>query len=123
LSDLRKSEVSDGTLTVRIARDGSAQVVSLCGELDLANAGTAEAELETALADGTGVVVDMRALEFIDSTGMALLVASLNRVGGDGKLTFVPSATPAVNRVLDLTGIAERLPVANGSAAGLLNAI
>jgi anti-anti-sigma factor len=127
LSDLRNSvrnsEVSDGTLTVRVARNGNAQVVALRGELDLANAGTAEGELETALADGSRVVVDMRALEFIDSTGIALLVASLNRAGADGKLTFVPSATPAVNRVLDLTGVAERLPVANGSAAGLLDAI
>jgi anti-anti-sigma factor len=55
----------------------------------------------------------MRELEFIDSTGIALLVAALgNNNGGEEKVHFIPSSAPAVTRVLELTGLSERLPLA-----------
>lgn len=103
-------EIADGTLEVRTAESDGTQVVSLCGELDLANAPTAETALEKALQQGRRVVVDMRELEFIDSTGIALLVTALGH-GGEAELGFVPSASQAVNRVFELTGLADRLPL------------
>jgi len=104
--------IADGTLEVQTAEEDGAHVIALRGELDLANAGTAESALEKALQDDADVIVDMRELEFIDSTGIALLVASLS---GDGKsqIRFIPSTSPAVTRVLELTGLAERLPLAD----------
>jgi anti-anti-sigma factor len=107
-------EIADGTLVVRTGRDGDSRVIALCGELDLANAGTAERALESCLEDGgsSSVIVDMRELEFIDSTGIALLVATLGAGEADAsRVRFVPSASPAVSRVLELTGLAERLPL------------
>ncbi|HEX3324913.1 MAG TPA: STAS domain-containing protein [Solirubrobacterales bacterium] len=106
-------DIADGTLEVRTAKDGDTYVISLCGELDLANAGTAETALEASLADdASNVVVDMRELEFIDSTGIALLVAALGHNGDEDRVRFIPSPAPAVTRVLELTGLAERLPLA-----------
>jgi len=106
-------EIVDGTLAVRTSRSGDAAVVALRGELDLANAGTAEAALEACFEDGGGsVVVDMSELEFIDSTGIALLVTTLGRNDGGATVRFVPSSFPSVVRVLELTGLAERLPLA-----------
>jgi anti-anti-sigma factor len=106
-------EIADGTLVVRTSKDGDNQVVSLCGELDLANAGTAESALGAALeTNDTQVVVDMSELEFIDSTGIALLVTAIGHDGDAARVRFVPSASPAVTRVLELTGLAERLPLA-----------
>jgi anti-sigma B factor antagonist len=106
-------EVADGTLVVRTALCGEAKLISLCGELDLANAGTAEAALAASFDDGTvPVVIDMRELEFIDSTGIALLVAALGRNEEGAEVRFIPSTSPAVSRVLELTGLAERLPLA-----------
>jgi anti-sigma B factor antagonist len=105
-------EVADGTLQVRTAKDGGTHVISLCGELDLANAGTAESALESSLREKVDVIVDMRELEFIDSTGIALLVAVIGRDGGS-EIRFIPSTSPAVVRVLELTGLAQRLPLAD----------
>jgi anti-sigma B factor antagonist len=105
-------EIADGTLEVRTTKDGETYVISLCGELDLANAGTAEAALEASLQQERHVVIDMRELEFIDSTGIALLVAALGR-DGEAEISFVPSTSQAVKRVLELTGLADRLPLAN----------
>jgi anti-sigma B factor antagonist len=106
-------EIADGTLVVRSIENDGSRVVAFAGELDLANAGTAESALENSLADGTlPVIVDMRELEFIDSTGIALLVAAIGRNDGETKISFIPSASPAVTRVLELTGLAARLPLA-----------
>jgi anti-anti-sigma factor len=107
-------DIADGTLVVRTAKEGDTHVICLCGELDLANAATAEAALEEPFAgNASRVVVDMSELEFIDSTGIALLVAALARNDGEDRIRFIPSAAPAVTRVLELTGLAERLPQAD----------
>ena len=106
-------DIADGTLVVRTAKEGDAHVISLCGELDLANADTAKTALDTSLAEDTSqVVIDMRELEFIDSTGIALLVAALGNNGSETRVRFIPSSAPAVTRVLELTGLSERLPLA-----------
>jgi anti-sigma B factor antagonist len=107
-------EISDGTLVVRTTRNGGSHVVALCGELDLANASTAETALEASLDDnGAPVIVDMRELEFIDSTGIALLVSALSHNEDETRISFLPSPAPEVTRVLELTGLAERLPLAS----------
>lgn len=112
MSTEQQHEIADGTLVVRTARNGNTQVVSLCGELDLANATTAESALDACFENGdASVVVDMSALEFIDSTGIALLVAALGRTEEE-RIRFIPSTAPAVTRVLELTGLAQRLPLA-----------
>jgi anti-sigma B factor antagonist len=106
-------DIADGTLVVRVEKQQGTHTIALCGELDLANAATAEAELKASLETaGTEVIVDMRELEFIDSTGIALLVATLGHNGDEARIRFIPSSSPAVTRVLDLTGLAERLPLA-----------
>jgi|SRR5689334_3940847 len=106
-------EITDGTLVVRSQENDGSRVVALVGELDLANTATAERALEGFLAeDSPPVVVDMRELEFIDSTGIALLVSALSRNETGARVSFVPSDSPAVARVLELTGLAERMPLA-----------
>ncbi|MET0557300.1 MAG: STAS domain-containing protein [Solirubrobacterales bacterium] len=110
----QQRDVADGTLAVRAHLNGSAQVISFSGELDLANAATAELELSAAMASDSQVVVDLRELEFIDSTGIALLIAALGRCEEGRELRFVPSQSAAVNRVLALTGVAARLPLLDG---------
>jgi anti-anti-sigma factor len=110
-------ELSDGALLVRVAQNGADCVVALRGELDLANAATAEGELDAALAQEGAVTVDLRELEFIDSTGIALLVRAMGRNSDAAKLRFVRSEFAAVNKVLELTGVAERMAFAGGFTA------
>lgn len=109
----QQREIADGTLVVRSLENDGSRVVAFAGELDLANAGTAERALQSSLEDPSApVIVDMRELEFIDSTGIALLVSALSRNEGGDRVSFIPSDSPAVTRVLELTGLAERLPLA-----------
>jgi anti-sigma B factor antagonist len=105
------SEIQDGPLTVRTALDGERIRLSLVGELDLSNAHTVESVLEEAYGEGKDVLVDLGPLEFLDSTGIALLVRSLSGSNG-ARLSFLPSESDAVRRLLNMTGLDQRLPLA-----------
>lgn len=102
-------ESQDGTLTLRASENGSACVLALAGELDLSNAPSFSSELERLEVAGTPVKIDLGQLEFIDSTGIAILVGAYQRLGD--RLTVAPSRSEAVKRVLALTGLDEKLSI------------
>jgi anti-anti-sigma factor len=103
-------EIRDGLLAVRLAGDEDRCVVVLEGEMDLSNTSVAEEALREATADAPGrIVIDMRKLSFIDSTGIALLVRLLQEDQEAGRLRFLPSRFEEVTRVLRVTGIDEKL--------------
>lgn len=102
-----KSEIKDGLLTVRQSSDGDRICIALDGELDLSNAQTVEAPLLAALGSGQDVLVDLSQLEFIDSTGISLLVMAL-KIKESG-LSFLPCESDEVRRLLDLTGLDQRM--------------
>ena len=100
-----------GSLSVRSRRDGDAHVVELIGELDLDGAPAVEEELLAAEAtDATSIVVDLGALQFIDSTGIRLIVMAAER-NEDGRLTL-RRGTKQVQRVFEITDLVDRLPFA-----------
>jgi anti-sigma B factor antagonist len=107
-------EVRDGMLTLRISIDAATQTLALVGELDMANAATLASELENleATAGTEPITIDMSELEFIDSTGIAVLVAAYRRAngGGESRLRFIRSRATGVQRVMDVTGLEKELP-------------
>jgi anti-sigma B factor antagonist len=113
--------MQDGTLTVRVSESDSGCTLALVGELDLANAATLKAALERTESASSGTLqIDLSELAFIDSTGIALLVATHRRLLGSDRLRIVPSRTNAVRRVMALTGLDAELPFAadNGTKTG-----
>jgi anti-sigma B factor antagonist len=100
-------QVHDGLLAVQQTSEGEQLRVAFSGEMDLANAETAGLTLREALSSGKRVVVDLARLEFLDSTGVAMLVNAI-REGGE-RLSFLPSKHAAVTRLLTLTGLDERM--------------
>ena len=95
---------------VHLQPRADAALLAVSGELDIASA----PELEQALAQihpeqTKLVVVDLRGLEFMDSTGLSIIVRAHQRLSEqDCELTLV-KGPPQVQRLLDLTGVAERL--------------
>lgn len=102
------AELKDGLLRVQRSIDSDRVLLALHGELDLANAKTLEASLLEAFASGKQVVVDLGKLEFLDSTGISLLVMAMGRPDGD-RLSFQPSESDGVRRLLNLTGLDKRM--------------
>jgi anti-anti-sigma factor len=102
------TEIKDGLLIVQQTQDDDCTQLALHGELDLANAHTFELTLHEALHRGDKVVVDLAKLEFLDSTGISMLVMALRAPHAE-QLSFLPSESPEVCRLLSLTGMDERL--------------
>jgi anti-sigma B factor antagonist len=105
---LDNAPVQDGLLTVDRADEGARVRLSLQGELDLSNAGTLEAALAAAIDSGKKVLVDLGKLEFLDSTGVALIVKTLGRPDAE-RFSFLPSESSAVRRLLSMTGLDQRM--------------
>lgn len=57
------------------------------------------------------LVVDMAAVDFIDSSGLQLLVTVLKRQRGHGGTVAVVNASPTTQKVMRLTGIDTLVPV------------
>jgi anti-sigma B factor antagonist len=95
---------------VEVATKGEASVVSVAGELDLASSPTLEAELQRVSAsDIPLVIVDLSQLEFMDSTGLSVLVRAHQRAEENGQRFGLINGSQQVQRLLTLTGVAERL--------------
>jgi anti-anti-sigma factor len=102
-------------LAVGVFDDAGNRVIRVGGELDLATVPALEEELEAAIGSPSdAVVVDLSDLDFIDSTGIAVLVRAIGQSNGSGRLRFVPSRAEGVNRVLAMTGVSERMTLADG---------
>jgi anti-anti-sigma factor len=87
-------------LTVEITEQAEAYLVAIGGELDLATVATLERELQP-LA-GRRVILDLRSLDFMDSSGISLLLR-LSRAN-PGSIT-IERTSPAVERLLRAIGL------------------
>jgi anti-sigma B factor antagonist len=91
--------------------DGGVHVFTVRGELDMNTAPELERNLENALAGGdASVMLDLSECEFIDSTGIALIVRAWQRLdrdaGGEGKGRLVLCCiNHQVRRLLKITGV------------------
>ena len=90
------------------------RAISVRGELDLSTAPELEGPLEETLESGEGsVLIDLSQCEFIDSTGIALIVRAWQRLnsGENGRVLVLCSHNAQVRRVLEITGIELSIPV------------
>jgi anti-anti-sigma factor len=110
-----------GQFRVEVRSEGKAAVVVVSGELDLASGPELERALEQ-LADPPTelLVIDLRQVEFMDSTGLSIIVKAHQRFADAGRQLALVRGTSQVQRLLDLTGVAERLPLVD-SPEELLN--
>lgn len=97
--------------------DDGIRVIAVRGELDLSTAPELEGPLEEAVSAGdASVLIDLSECEFIDSTGIALIVRTWQRLDaaadGDGSgRVIICSCNDQVRRVLEITGLELSIPI------------
>ena len=84
--------------------DGTVRI-ALTGELDMAAAPSLERIL-SGLADAN-VVLDISDLEYLDSSGLAVLVAAHSRAADAGRSVSFTAPPPPIRRVFSVTGLSD----------------
>jgi len=99
-------------LELRIEQDQGTPRLVLSGELDLASAESLDSRLKQLESDQPKLIVlDLRELDFMDSTGLRTLIAADARARERGARLLVVRPPEEVDRVLRLTRMDQHLEV------------
>lgn len=99
-----------GRLEIAVSHANGARVVRLKGEFDLAGVPAFEREVgrDPGPHEKT-LVLDMRELTFLDSSGLRAVLMADRAVQADARRFVIVRGPERVNRVLELTGVEDRL--------------
>jgi anti-sigma B factor antagonist len=102
-------------LELETTRNGPVAVVAPTGELDLSGAAVLQAELDRLADEGElgGVVLDLRGLEFMDSSGLRLVVLADMQAREAGRRFALVRGDETVHRVFEITRMSDRLQFVN----------
>ena len=98
-------------LDFQTTRNGTVAVIAPTGELDLSGAALLEDELDRLAGEPelTTIVLDLRELEFMDSSGLRLVVLADMRARETGRRFVLVKGAETVHRVFEITRMSERL--------------
>jgi anti-anti-sigma factor len=89
--------------------DRGVAFLSLFGALDMFAANTCEKEIRTAELRARRVVLDLRGLSSIESSGVAVIAKAKTRSHVDGWKLFIVRGAPTVNQMLSRSPMTRRL--------------
>lgn len=92
------------TLRVRVESRNGVGIIALTGELDMGSVPLLDEHLERFEYDGVrAVMLDLRALSFVDSSGLHAVLRAKKRASTNGHELLVVGANPTTRRVFELT--------------------
>ncbi len=83
----------------------------LSGEIDAHTAPDLAGHLDPLPGDSGDVVLDVAAIEFIDSSGLRLVVEAHQRAETDGRRLVIRTPSPALMRLLEISGLIDHLTI------------
>lgn len=97
-------------LRIELRREADRVIVRLEGEFDMVNAPRLQSVLESADLDAkTMLVIDLQQLQFMDSTGLRVILSVRDSTLERGQEFAVTPGSQQVQRLLSLTGVADHL--------------
>ena len=97
--------------SIKVSADGDKAVVALQGELDMSGTDRAREAIEQAEDNAKLVILDLSALDFIDSTGLEVILRAARRAQDNGGRLVVRRPSSYVKRILEMTAIDQSLDV------------
>lgn len=105
-------------LELKMDEDDAAVRLALTGELDISSAPVLEEALGRIEAGEPEVLlVDLRQLEFMDSTGLRTLVGANQRARAQGRRLAIVRGPEQVDRIFSVTRLDERFEIVDDPAA------
>jgi anti-sigma B factor antagonist len=99
-------------LDLNVHKDGDHSVLEVAGEIDVYTAPKLREQLIELVSDGSyHIVVDLEKVDFLDSTGLGVLVGGLKRVRNhDGTLRLV-CTQEKILKIFRITGLTKVFPI------------
>ena len=86
--------------------DGPFEILKVGGEIDVYTAPRLREAIVTAIEAGrTRLVIDVEKVEFLDSTGLGVLVGALKKVRADGGTLDIVCTQQRILKIFDITGL------------------
>lgn len=99
-------------LTYSLARRHGWTVVSVAGEIDVYSAATLREPLNTLVdIEGNAVLLDLEAVDFMDSMGLRVIAGAHKRSIATGGEFAVMCSRPQIRSLLHITGLDEVIPL------------
>ena len=99
-------------MTLATRRESGCAVVEVAGEVDVYSAPALEDCISRAIDDGgADLIVDMSRVEFLDSTGLGVLVKALKRTRESGGSLRLVATDERVIKVFRITGLDAVIPI------------
>lgn len=104
---------TEGSFAVQTESSKVVERIRVLGEIDLSVVDQLDCEMCRAEATrARKIELDLDQLDFLDASGIRLLLAIDRRSRSNGgRLRIRPARSPQVRRMLELTGVGERLPI------------
>ncbi len=104
------NRIQSGRFRCDIVRDEEGVRITLEGELDISTAPELEAALHEAADESADpCVLDLRALTFMDSSGLRTILSANNAARRDGWTLRLVAGPRAVQRVFEICGVSSSL--------------
>ena len=97
---------------IQVIHNGAATRIAPSGELDIATTPALEQAINEATAEpGAALVLDLRDLTFMDSTGLRTLAQTNARAEEEGFELSIWRGSRQIERVLEISGLGALLPL------------
>jgi len=110
----------DGTADITVRNEGGVVIAAITGEIDISTVARLRERLYELADNGGTLIVDLNRVEFIDSTGLGALVGTARRIAEHGGSLYAVCAQPQPRRLLWMTGVDKRIPLAATVAGALM---
>lgn len=104
------------------SRGPSCLVAQVSGELDLSSASSFQRRVDRELmkAGVPHLILNLKGLAFVDSTGLGVILGRHRRIIGAGGKMFLAEVPPRIMSMLEMAGLSSVIPVARTSQEALL---
>jgi anti-sigma B factor antagonist len=109
-----------GTLDITVRDERGVVVAAVAGEIDISSVAQLRERLYELADNGGTLIVDLNRVTFIDSAGLGALVGTARRAAENGGSLYAVCAQPQPRRLLWLTGVDKRIPLAATVAGALM---
>jgi anti-sigma B factor antagonist len=109
-----------GALDIEVRTERGIVIAAVTGEIDISSVAQLRQRLYELADNGGTLIVDLNRVTFIDSAGLGALVGTAQRAAEHGGSLLAVCAQPQPRRLLWMTGVDKRIPLAATVAGALM---